>query len=170
MNRRWRLWAAGLIVPLMLLGGCPAEFTISLPDGEGGTTDITIPVPGILSRTLTVQVVNDTSYNVVPRIRFHNNTGFWDQLFGSSEELATGELAPGEFLEFPLDCERVAAIWSQDAGQFVDWDPIPIGQAATTRVLEREEDFDCGDTVQFQFIGDGPTFGVVVAVNGLVVD
>jgi hypothetical protein len=35
--------------------------------------------------------------------------------------------------------------------------------------LERGEEYDCGDRIEFQFIGTADTFGVVVAVNGLVV-
>jgi len=36
-------------------------------------------------------------------------------------------------------------------------------------LLEREEEFDCGDVVRFLFIGNGADFGVAVSVNERIV-
>ncbi len=156
---------AGLAVALvtvLLLGACPGNVTIELPDN----TDVTIPLPG-LSNTVTVEIFNDTDYEVDPRIRFDNDTSWLAGLF-PSEDLATGILDPGDLSSYNMDCDEVGLIFSDTAGQFLHEDTI--GQADTTRTLKREEDFECGDIIQFHFIGDGDGFGVVVSVNDIVVD
>jgi hypothetical protein len=151
-----------LIVGLVgLLGGCPGSITIELPGG--GSLDV--PLPG--ADTVVVEVFNDTNFEVDPRIRFDDDNDFFAQL-APSEELATGILAAGESIEFTIDCERLGLIFSDRAGQFF-FDET-IGQADTTRMLERDDDFDCGSRIQFLFIGAEAGFGVVVSVDGVVVD
>lgn len=160
--------AVGLIA-ILLAGGCPATLTFQLPDGTDVSTDLQIPIGNLLSNVVYVEVWNDTDFDVAPRIRFDDDTGFWGQLFSASSELDTGDLGPGEFPEaYPLDCDRVGVIYSASAGQFFLDDTI--GQADDTRVLEQSEDFRCGDTIRFHFVGNGPAFGVNVYVNGGLVD
>lgn len=148
---------------LLLVGGCPGNITIDLP----GDSTITIPlsVPGDVVR---VEVLNDTDYDVNPRIRFDDATGFWESLVSATEELATGTLEPGDLITLDMGCDRVGIIYSEDAGQYDG--PFTLEQAGRTRTLQREEDFDCGDVIQFQFIGNGSDFGVIVSVNNRVVD
>jgi len=150
---------------LILMGGCPAGITIQLPDGGG----VTIPLSGLGSRVVFVEVWNDTDYEVAPRVRFDDATGFWERLVSSSSELNTGILYSGDLpAPFQLSCDEVGVIYSESAGQF--FLNATIGQADDTRVLERGEDFDCGDTIRFHFIGNGDGFGVNVYVNGVLVD
>lgn len=145
-----------------LLGGCPDVF-VDLSDlSDLPDTEITV------GDNLVVEVFNDTDFEVAPRVYFNDENGFWEQVLSGSEELATGILEPGELGRYNMKCDRVAVIYSDEAGQF-DGD-FTIGQADTTRTLERGEDFDCGDTIRFQFIGHDDGFGVIVLVNDQVVD
>jgi hypothetical protein len=146
---------------LLSLAGCPGNITIELPGGSS------VEIPLVDLTTVRVEVFNETAFDVDPRLRFDDDSGFLASLF-PAEELATGILQPGEFLEFTLDCDRLGLIFSDQPVQYFFSETV--GQADTTRVLEREEDYDCGDRIQFLFIGDGPGFGVVVSVNDVVVD
>lgn len=149
-------------LPIALLGGCPGV-SIDLPGGGQ------ISLPGISSNVVYVEVWNDTDFEVAPRVYFDDADGFWEQLISSSEELATGTLRSGELPSaFPIDCDRVNIIYSDSAGQFFLTETI--GQAGRTRVLEKDDDFDCGDTIRFRYVGEGDGFGVIVSVNGSVVD
>ncbi len=157
MKRSHLAYLMGLLVAANL-GACPG-ITITIPDGG----DIIIPGTG----TVVVEVFNDTDYEVDPRIRFDDDTGFFAAAF-PSEELATGILLPGELARFNMDCDRVGVILSDEAGQF--FGPDTIGQADETRTLERDSDFGCGDTILYHLIGDGDGFGVIVSINDVVVD
>jgi hypothetical protein len=157
-----RASVAALVLGLaVLLGGCPGNISIELPGGGS----INVPLPG--ADTVVVEVFNDTDFEVDPRIRFDEDNGFFAEL-APSEELATGILLPGESIEFTIDCDRLGLIFSDRAGQFF-FDET-IGQADTTRMLERDDDFDCGSRIQFLFIGAEAGFGAVVSVDGVVVD
>ncbi len=149
-----------LIIPLTLVGGCPG---ISIDLG-----DSTLTIPGLTPRTVTLQVLNDTDFEVAPHIVFGADTGFWDRLTGSTDELAPSILTPGEFIEYNMDCDELGTVYSDRAAQFLL--VLNIGQADETRTLEREEDFDCGDTILFEFVGNHDAFGVIVSINGVVVD
>ena len=155
---------AFLVVSLALAGllgtGC-SGVTLSLPNGSS------VVIPGL--NTVTVELFNDTDFEVEPRIRFDNDNNWLASLF-PSEELATGTLAPGQLLRLNVDCDELGVVFSDTAGQFEPGDDVPIGQANSTRVLQRDTDYDCGATVQFHFIGSGSSFGVIVSVNNLVVD
>jgi hypothetical protein len=136
-----------------VLGGC------------SGLLDLLPGIPGF--NTIVVEVVSDSAFEVDPRIRFSEDTGFFAGLFGG-QDLATGTLLPGDILTFDFDCDALGMIRSESAGQFLGAETI--GQADVTRVLEFDQDFQCGDVITFTFLGEGPTFGVVVSVNGRVVD
>jgi hypothetical protein len=152
---------------LLLAAGC-GNLTLTLPNGL--SADISIPV-GVASNVVTVEVWNDTDFEVEPRIRYDDDTGFWGQLFSAASELATGTLGSGEFPEaFQLACDHVGVLYADEPGQFPPGEDVPIGQADRTRTLIRGEDFDCGDTIRFQFVGSGSSFGVRVSVNGVIVD
>lgn len=148
-------------VALGLLGGCPGNISIELPGGGG----VSIPLPG--ASTVVVEVLNDTNYEVDPQIKFDDDSNFLAAAF-PAETLNTGILAPGELLSLNMDCENVGLLVSDSARQYFGFDTI--GQADGTRTLKRDDDYDCGDKVQFHFIGDGDGFGVIVSVNNVVVD
>jgi hypothetical protein len=139
-----KLYNVALILPLALvalLGAGCSGVTLNLPNGSS------VVLPGV--DTVTVELFNDTDFEVEPRIRFDSSSNWLASLF-PSEELAT--------------------VFSDAAGQFASGEDVPIGQADSTRVLQRESDYDCGDTVQFHFIGAESSFGVIVSVNDVVVD
>lgn len=154
---RWTTIVALGLLSAVLTGGCP-DITITLPDG----TDIDLG-----GSTVTVVIYNDTDFYIDPGIVFDDDAGFWASLV-PSESLATGELLPGEELTYSFDCDELGLIRSANANQYdaLGW----IGQADTSRTLEREDEYDCGDTILFHFIGTGDSFGVVTAVNNRVVD
>ncbi|MCK4340547.1 MAG: hypothetical protein KAY37_02340 [Phycisphaerae bacterium] len=161
MKPNYHVCLAVVLTALIQIGGCPGDITIDLPGGTG----ITIPLPG--SRTVRVEVFNDTDFEIDPRIRFDDDNN-WFASLAPSEELATGFLEPGELFTVNMDCDEVGVIFSDTAGQF-SWNDT-IGQADSTRKLERDDDFDCGDIIQFHFIGEGDGFGVNVSINSVVVN
>ncbi len=163
MNRTHLAGLAGLLFLVAFVTGCPGGLTIELPNGD------TRIIPGIRVGGVVVEIFNDTDFEVDPRIRFNDeDPNFFEQLLGSDEELTTGILRPGESIEFTYDCDNLLRIYSDTAGQF--FFESTIGQADRTRTLERGEEFHCGDDIVFHFLGDYDGFGVVVSVNGAVVD
>jgi hypothetical protein len=140
--------------------GGPIEFPAGSIDVPGGT--VTLPGVGVI----TLEVLNDTGYEIDPRIRYDDDSGFWAGLW-PADELGVHSLAPGELYTITFDCDALGMIVSDEAEQF-------IGRASFTapdsRRLERDNEYHCGDRIQFQFLGDGDSFDVVVAVNDTVVD
>lgn len=140
-----------LVLPWTLLTGCPIT---------------SLPLPG--ADTIQVELVNDTEFAVQPNIRFDDDSGFFARL-APSERLSTGLIQGGEVLtNVRFDCDELGLIFSDGAEQV-----IPLFDdyvADSTRILERDEDFDCGDVIEFRFVGEGIDFGVIVSVNGRVVD
>ncbi len=162
----------GLVIVLVGIGtlaGCPGGITITLPGGLDIPVDVTIPTDLVSPDVVQVEVFNDTDFEVVPRIRFDDDSNILAQL-APAEELATGTLEPGDSIQFDIDCDQLGLIFSDEPGQFLPGDDVPIGQADASRILTRDDDYECGDSVLFHFIGNGDGFGVVVSVNGVVVD
>jgi hypothetical protein len=150
MSRTLRLAARTLmVIPVLVTGGCP---------------DLNIVIPGFTG--VTVELINDTQFDVAPNIRFDDDSGFLAGLF-PAEDLSTGLLAPGETLEFTFDCEELGLVFSDNAEQVL---LLETFEASDTDILARDDDYECGDIIRFIFIGDGDDFGVVVSVNGFVVD
>ncbi len=151
-----------IALALFSIGGCPS-----------GLQDAVIGALGNLGSSggIVVEVYNDTNFTVDPHIRYDESDNSFDAflagVFGG-DELATGRLAAGEYISFRFDCDELGLVFSDGAeqrdifGAFAD--------ARVTEILRRDKEFDCGDTIVFQFIGDGDGFGVVVSVNGLIVD
>lgn len=158
MRRNRPLPLAALVLPMALIGGCPGV-SIELPGGGS------ITIPG--SDTVVVEVFNDTDFEVDPRLRFDDDSN-WLAAWFPAEELATGILDPGELARYNMGCDDLGVIFSDTAGQFLGWETV--GQADTTRKLRRGKDYDCGDRIRFHFIGRFEDFGVIVTVNGAVVD
>lgn len=138
-----------LLALTVLPAGCP----------NGG---ILLPIGNVVR----VIVVNRSALNVLPDIRFDDDTSFLAGLF-PSERLTTGTLLPGERFNRLIDCDQLGSIFSNDSEQDVGG---VLVTADESRVLTREDDFSCGDTIEFDFVGEGDTFGVVVSINGIVVD
>jgi hypothetical protein len=115
---------------------------------------------------VTLVLFNDTNFDVDPRIIFDDDTGFFADAF-PSEELVTGVLLPGEEVIFDFDCDELGLVRSDEPDQFVE---DIVFRAFESRTLIRGEDFFCGDVVEFIFVGDGDFFGVLTAVNGVVLD
>lgn len=122
-------------------------------------------LPG--SNTVRIELVNDTGFLVDPDIRYDDDAGFWAGLF-PAEQLSTGLIEPGEAVTFNFDCDELGSIFSGEAEQVI---PV-LGDygADSTRVLQREDEYDCGDLIRFRFVGYADDFGVIVSVNGRVVD
>jgi len=123
--------------------------------------------PLSFSNEISVEIVNDTPFDVAPHIEFDEDDGFLGGLF-TGEELQTGLIAPGETQIFRFDCDALGTILSNDAEQIFGL--LGSTEADSSATLQREDDFDCGDTIRFRFVGEGVDFGVIVSVNGRVVD
>ena len=146
-----------LLAPLALYalnaGGCA---------GLEGLGDL---IPGF--NTVTVELINDTSFPVDPNIRFDDDPGFFAGL-APADTLDTGLIPPGEARSYTFDCDELRLIVSDEAEQI-----IPLFGTYTadkTANVERGEEFDCGDVIRFRFVGEGVDFGVIVSVNGRIVD
>jgi hypothetical protein len=141
----------------LAVGGCEA---INL-----NLDDLGFTVQGLT--TVTVELVNDTGYDVDPYIRFDDDEGFLAQLF-PADDLATGLLAPGDLLVFEFACDELGLIFSDGAEQLGLFNVI--AEADESTILQRGDDFDCGDLIRFRFLGDFEQFGVLVSVNNVIVD
>ncbi len=136
--------------------------TLTLP---AGCPDAARFLPAF--NTIQVELYNDSDYPIEPNIRFDDDTNWLAGLF-PAETLSTGELDPGDIITYNFDCDELGLILSHEAAQY---GPYFITYVADdTRTLEREDDYDCGDLIRFRFVGNGDSFGVIVSVNGLVVD
>ncbi|MFQ5805938.1 MAG: hypothetical protein ACE5I3_05760 [Phycisphaerae bacterium] len=135
---------------LLLVGGCP----------EAGWL-----IPGL--NTVEVELINDTGFPVDPNIRFDDDSGFFARL-APAERLSTGLIEPGQAAAFRFDCDELGLIFSDEAEQVLPLFADYVADA--TEILERDEEYDCGDLIRFRFVGNAEDFGVVVSVNGRVVD
>jgi hypothetical protein len=152
MRYRCILFSAALTGYLLLVtGGCP-EAGILLPS----------------LNTIQVELINDTSFPVDPNIRFDDDSGFWARL-APAESLSTGLVYPDDpVIVFDFDCDELGLIFSDGAEQVI---PLLDDYVADdSRILERGDEYDCGDVVRFRFVGDGVDFGVITSVNGRIVD
>lgn len=112
-----------------------------------------------------VEVFNDSDFEVVPDIRF-DPSEFADE-FSARDFLNIGELLPGEFVQFDIDCDLIGTIFSDETeiyefGQFLD-----IADFSAFARFDR--DFLCGDEIVITFIGSGDFFDIIVEVNGFEV-
>jgi hypothetical protein len=146
---------------LLCLGGCPG-ITLDLGDA-------TITIPG--RRVVTVTLINDTDHAVDPAIVYDDDTGFLARLF-PAERLDVGVLAAGEVLDVDLRCDDLGSIRSDEAEQHVRYLLFgeTVYEASASTTLERGDQFECGDAIQFQFLGNANNFRVVVSVNGRAVN
>jgi len=151
MRYRCILLSTGLTTfSLAVAGGCPgADILIS----------------GLNS--VQVELVNDTGFPVAPNIRFDDDPGVWASLW-PAESLSTGLIQPDDpVLVLNFDCDELGLIFSDGAEQV---HLLEDYVADNSRILERGDEYDCGDVIRFRFVGDGVDFGVIVSVNGRIVD
>lgn len=138
-----------LCLSVLLLGGCLSRW--------GDFLGLNV---------VTLEIINDTNYAVDPHIVFDDDSG-WLAGWFPSEELSTGLLAPGEVLTYTFDCDELGLVLADEPEQIVG---LFIYTADASDAVERDDEFECGDLIQFQFLGDADSFGVVVAVNGVIAD
>lgn len=139
-----------------LLLGCALPGLVSCADlGLGG-----------LISDVEVVIENLTSFDVQPNIRFDNDSDALAALF-PADSLDTGLVAPGEVLEVRFDCDDLGLIFADEPEQVALFADV---FGASSSVIRRDDEFDCGDQVVFTFVGNGSDFGVIVSVNGRVVD
>ena len=151
MTRRSKLLPALLVTFAgVVLAGCPEAAQL-------------IP----LLNSVQVELINDTGYSVDPNISFDDDAG-WLAGWFPAETLNTGLLDSGDSATFNFDCDELGLILSDEAEQLGPFFTTYVADA--TRILEREDDYDCGAVIRFRFVGDGDDFGVIVSVNGRVVD
>lgn len=135
----------------------------------GGCADLAIVVGG---NKITVELYNDTDLVVRPDIQYDDDSGGFDEflagVFGG-QELASPALDPGEVIQYDFDCDELGLIFSDNAEQISIFG-IRVAEANRSDILRQDEDFDCGAVIQFRFLGERDDFGVVVSVNGKVVD
>jgi hypothetical protein len=144
--------ALSLFVPLV--AGC-AGLSVSLPGGL---------VIGL--NTIHLRLTNTTAYDVDPRIFGDDDDDtFLDSNIVTSENyVATGLVPAGSTTTIPLSCDRRGTIKS-DTAMLLLPGGFGVPSVNDPKVTE-EDDFDCGDTIDFIFIDDGFEFRTRVEVNG----
>ena len=129
----------------LLAVGCGEVTIIGGPGGDG-------PVVG----TITVRVTNNTDFDVDPNIEYGTSRN-------ALRALDVGILAPDELAEVDFFCDEIDVLTSTESTQLglsVDYvlDPLPI--------FERGVDYFCGELVEFEFVGSGQDFDVLVDAGG----
>ena len=129
----------------LLLVGCGGVTIIGGSGGDGPVAD-----------TITVRVTNNTDFDVDPNIEYGTSRN-------SLRALDVGILAPDEVAEVDFFCDEIDVLTSTDSTQLglsVDYvlDPLPI--------FERGVDYFCGELVEFEFVGSGQDFDVLVDAGG----
>jgi hypothetical protein len=123
-----------------------------LAAGCGGVTII----GGSDEDIITVRAINNTDFDVDPNIEYGTSRN-------SLRGLDLGILAPGEAVEADFTCDEIEVLTSTDSTQLgltVDYvlDPLPL--------FEIDEDYFCGELVEFEFFGSGQDFAVAVDAGG----
>ena len=140
-----------------------AAAALTLPASSGCNSVTTL----LSGNVVTVEVVNDTPFDVDPRLVTSEESGFFGGLFGNDSDLATGIVAPGDAISLDLDCDSFATIFC-DAAEQLDGNDL-VGAVQPTKRFEIDQDFECGDVIRFRFVGSESSFGVQVSVNGAIV-
>ena len=143
---------------LLGIGGCDAAL------------NVLDSVDNLVNGDILVLFINNSDGTVRPDIEFTENTDALNTLittFVGGQSLNIPDLAAGEYVQFQFACDKLGAIFSDQSelrtilGN-VDADPSAL--------LIRDEDFSCGDEIRFEFFGDRNSFGVLVTVNGRIVN
>ena len=144
------------------LAACVAATAVFLIAGCPGIGDLLSDI-----QSIRVEIVNDTSFSIDPNIRYDDDAGFLAGLF-PAESLDTGLIAPGEMVTYTFECDQLGLVLSDEAEQIVPLIADYVLDA--TDIIERDDEYECGDRIRFLFVGNGLDFGVIVSVNGRVVD
>ncbi len=118
-------------------------------------------------KQITINIINDTDFDVDPNIVFDNDTSLLAGWF-PSETLETGLIEPGGFATFYLPCSDVGILLSDNA-KLIDGGLV-IATANDSVTLTDGDNFECLDKIEFQFIGSANNFAVVTFVNDVEVD
>lgn len=143
---RLRVVLSGVAVALaaLMLPGCGS---VVVGGGGGG---------GLVDDFITVRAINSTDFDVDPAIEYGRSRN--SLLF-----LDLGVLEPDEFAEVDIECGEALVLTTTDSTQIggsVDYviDPLPI--------FEIDEDYFCGELIEFEFVGNGQEFDVFVDAGG----
>lgn len=143
---------------LLGIGGCEAVLNALDDLGDAVNGDIL------------VLVVNNTSGTVRPDIQFDENddnlTAIITGIVGGNS-LNMPDLAAGQFLQFQFACDELGLIFSDQSELRTILGNV---DAERSTILTREDDFNCGDEIRFEFFGDRNSFSVLITVNGRIVD
>jgi hypothetical protein len=145
MSTSWRFRAAlvSVVASLALLtGGCPRP---------------------ILDYPVTVEIYNNSDFEVIPDIRFDYDESIPASAAG--DFLDIGLLLPGEYVQYDFDCDRIGLIFSDETE--VRFFNEFYGIAERSFVPRWGLDFDCGDFIAIEFQGnpDDDFFDVLIFVN-----
>lgn len=146
--QRLRITAALCAALAMVsLAGCPITIT------PGGSLIPQTDPP------ITIRVINNTDFDIDPGVEF----GFTQS---SLELLNTGVLEPGDIATATFDCDEVTFLTATEPAQLgvsVEFvlDSLPF--------FEVDIDYFCGETIEFEFFGNGQDFNVEVTANGEVI-
>jgi len=124
------------------------------------------PQVGAFLNVVQVEVINDTDWPVAPDISYDDDDNWLAGIF-PDQTLTVGLLESGESAIFTFDCDELGLIMSNDSAQVIPFFDDYL--ADTTNVIERDDEYECGDVIRFRFVGDGVDFGVIVSVNGRIV-
>jgi hypothetical protein len=115
---------------------------------------------------VTVELVNQTSLNVVPNLFVSAGAADAASLFSDSANLYADfvdrpirELRPAEVVSLTFDCEAAASLGSHFPQSF---DPVNLALNTSTDApfLLNGSEFGCGQIVRFYFFIDGTAFRV----------
>ncbi|MGE3182204.1 MAG: hypothetical protein AB7N71_11285 [Phycisphaerae bacterium] len=157
------IWKRGSLVVVSALSftslsGCGS--IIDIIDIIGGG-----PIGGGFGTPVFVEVFNDSDFEVFPDIRFDSDE--FADVFTARDFLDIGELLPGEFVQFEIDCDLIGTIFCDESVIF-DFG-VFVGLAEVSAAARYDRDFLCGDDIVITFIGSGDFFDVIVEVNGFEV-
>lgn len=113
----------------------------------------------------TVRIVNNTSYEVDPNIRYSDDNELGDLLITS--ELAAGRIAAGDISTFTFGCDELGTVFSDDPEQF---NLVGSVEADDSPIMRKDSEFQCGDTIEFEFRGDFGSFELITRVNGSILE
>ncbi|MFO0837508.1 MAG: hypothetical protein U1D55_03210 [Phycisphaerae bacterium] len=121
--------------------------------------------------TVTVEVVNETDLPVEPNIRYsaaaNDLNAILTGLFGGTE-LSSGTVLAHTTRQFSFACDEIGVVFSNSARQTLIG--VTVAEASDSGILQRGNEYDCGDTVEFHFLGAGSGFAVETRVNGSIVN
>jgi len=159
VNTNRRVWVlSGVGVLMACVAGC-SGLSVTLPGGFVIGFDV-----------IGVTLTNTTDFYVVPLLYADDDDDtFLDSNIVTDENYVdTGVLPPHSSVTITLDCDRAGTLKSDHAIMEIPGGPDVESDNAPK--ITAEDDFDCGDAIEFIFIDTGREFFTRVEVNGRVVE